>query len=732
MKMTTLLAYSFQLLPRIVMTVFVAGAATTGYASHRHSQWSVPQSTDSITVQPQDTVNVTDTAAYNILPDLNVSASREFHTSGQSTYIPTRREKNASRDALSLLDKMNIPQISKNPDGKYTAFNGTEVIYYINGHPAQSQDLESMNLSDVRKVCFLDHPAGAEYLGAQYVVEFITQQYEYGGYTRVGEDAYFVGMAGFTESVASKFSYKRMIYDLYANVVNSNYLRNALEGESTFHLPSATVIREDRVKHSNYRNEEYPVQFRAAYSHGDTYISNDVGFQYTSLSRAHVDGTIGLTKVGRPGEESEYAYTGDSPSGEHSVAWNGFALFELGRGWSLSAKGNAYYTHLKQHYSYVTDQPFSIDRRVRENSLYAKLNVMASKRISATSSLSLDLTGISQTSRSSYSGDSNFKNRFSFPTIFGKLTYSYSTTRFSATAYAGLAGERQTLNGYTVKTIYPFGVVNLAYSPHRRSQLSLWMQYSTFSPTSNMKNPTPVEQSELLWKIGNPDLKSYPKFEVGPSYTWSPTGIFTLGASAMYTHLHDMMTTVYSVMPDGGGVMESYANKGSSNVVAGGVVANLRLFNGRLTLSARPTLTLYRGSGIDMPDLNAFGLSSSAIVYVGNFYAQAAVSIANKDYDGYTMSVIRRKKPFYYFSFGWGNGNWRVAADLYKIFNTSWVSSKSQVWSPVYSNNLTKYGIGSRQLVYVSVSYTFSYGKKIGMGNELNGSVGSAPSSVLK
>lgn len=692
----------------------------------------VPGDTLSQTQSRIDTVSAND-RAYNLLPGVAITADRSLHKAGASYYTPTKKEKQLSADANMLLNFMMIPQISKNTEGEYVSPTGIAVKYFINGHPATPQDLTGMNMMDVRKVCYLDHPSDAKYLGADYVVEFIIQEYEYGGYTKLYDAFYFLGEYHFSEYLTSKFNYKRMTFDIFARADNFRYFKDATKSREVFRFPVGEVAQSNIPTHSNQKAVIYPAQFRAIYSHGNTYISNQIGYEYSGLKLHEVEGRV-LFDYDLPEypdmKQQGYDYSISQPHDRHSVTWDGYASIGFDKGWSLAVQSNVSFAHYVKDYEYHTDQPFSIMQYIRENSVEGKIDATLKKQLNTSNSISLNITGNLMTSHSKYRGDSDYTNSFSFPVLYGGPTYTYSSSKISLWAFTGMSFQWNRLNDIQVNSVFPYVAINLNYSPTSKSSGSLWMQYTKYSPTASQKNPTPTMVSEFIWRQGNPEVKPYPKLEVGPSYTWSPTKIFTLGVNMMYTHLHNILRPTYTLGESGTYIVRSYANSGSTNSVYAGMSAALRLFDNKLSLSIRPSATFYRGKGVDMPDVNSYSLSAAANLYFGKFYAGADCNVSNKT-TSYNMDELYKRKPFYSFSFGWGNGKWSAHIDLYNIFKTSWNGRESYVYSSVYSKTETDISIGSRQTAYFRLSYTIDYGKKIGKNNELNGSMRGASSAVL-
>lgn len=685
---------------------------------------------DTDTILAKDTVadNIAD-SVYRLLPEVDVSAARSFHTAGMSVYTPTKREKNVATDATHLLQQMHITQLKLNSDGSLVAASGRQISYFIDGHPAQENNLDGMNTRDVMKVCVMENPSDPKYMGKEFVVDFIMQKYEYGGYTKLYESAYALGMWLLSERLSSRFTYKRMTFDLYASAYNTSHHKFTTKSKETFHLADGVSDRYRNPVNSRFHNDQYPVKFRAEYSHGTTYISNQIGYQYYSAPRYNSRGEITLSSGSVP---DNYDFTIDRPNKNHTATWDGYMSLIFDRGWSLSASGYAYFTHYDSDYKYTTTEPVIISREITENSTESRLNAIVAKQINSSNSINIDIMGQILSSHSRYNDGRDSRSDFFFPMLTGKISFTHFTDKIFLTAYAGVAAEWNRINGNSINTAYPYGVVNLRYSPNSKNTLSFWTQYSTYSPTADSKNPTLIQQNELFFMCGNPELKTYPKFELNSSYTWSPTNKFDLTAMLMYTHFHNKISNTYTLTDGGVAVLQGYCNRGNTNVVYAMVSGAVSLLDGRLRISATPFITLYRGHKIDMPNLNAFSFQGDASYNMGSFYIGAKVNINNRSYNDYEMNRLIKSKPEYSFYAGWGNSHWSAYVSVKEIFRRSWDNWTSAIYSPIYDSETTQVSTRLRQNIYITLTYTFGYGKKIRRGNELGGNVSKSQSTILQ
>ena len=141
------------------------------------------------------------------LNDVVVEAQMQRNSSTSTTYIPSRRQKNAAQNAIDLLQQMAIPQIQINPiDKKVTDNFGGDVAIYINHLPASKEEMDGLRTTDVSKVEYLEFPTDPRFRGQQRVVNIIVQEYAYGGYTKLSASEDFLLGVTSMANLYSKFS----------------------------------------------------------------------------------------------------------------------------------------------------------------------------------------------------------------------------------------------------------------------------------------------------------------------------------------------------------------------------------------------------------------------------------------------------------------------------------------------------------------------------------------------
>ena len=257
--------------------------------------------------------------------EVNIKAKMKRTSPITTTFTTIAKQRNAAQTAIDLLRLLAIPQIIINPiDEAVTTLSGESVAIYINYLPASTEELQGLRTSDVRRVEYLDFPNDPRFHGNEHVVNFILQKYEYGGYTKASvSENILIGLSS-RASIYSKFAYKKMNYDLYvgANNYNNKHIGNSIFG--TYHLKDddgnpITVQRNQLLNKAKFKENSYPVSFRAIYDSDKIQISNTLGFSFTQHPMGTTQGLLEYF----PYSEHNYSYSPSKTEVNRLYAWRG-------------------------------------------------------------------------------------------------------------------------------------------------------------------------------------------------------------------------------------------------------------------------------------------------------------------------------------------------------------------------------------------------------------------------
>lgn len=304
----------------------------------------------------------TDSIKTQELKEVVVEAQMQSTSPTSTTYIPTGKQKNASQNAIDLLRQMAIPQIKINPVSEAVTNNaGGEVAIFINYLEASKEEMEGLRTPEVKKVEYLEFPTDPRFCGAQRVINIIVQEYVYGGYTKLTTNENFLVGFSSRNNIFSKFSYKKMTYDLYvgANNWNNHHIGNNVKG--VYSLKDADgkdyqQIRTETLDGSHYKQNQYPITFRATYASEKIQIRNTVGFTHLGIPVYDQRGNLSY----QPGSEQNYTFNRSNPNRNNSLAYQGSFFFSLPNQFSIDISPRFNYKHSNDYLTYSTSKDFRI------------------------------------------------------------------------------------------------------------------------------------------------------------------------------------------------------------------------------------------------------------------------------------------------------------------------------------------------------------------------------------
>lgn len=666
------------------------------------------------------------------LDEVVVEAQMQRTSPTSTTFIPTVKQKNASQNAVDLLRQMAMPQIQINPVSEAVTDNaGGEVAIFINYLEASKEEMEGLRTPDVKKVEYLEFPIDPRFRGAQRVINIIVQEYAYGGYTKLTTNENFLVGFSSRNNIFSKFSYKKMTYDLYvgANNWNNHNIGNNVKG--IYSLKDADgkdyqLSRTETLDGSHYKQNQYPLTFRAIYASEKIQIRNTVGF--THLSVPVYDQRGNLTY--QPGSEQNYTFNRSNPNRNNSLAYQGSFFFSLPKQFSIDISPRFNYTHSNDNLSYSTSNSPEIVRNARENAYNYRVDAYLQKRIGQKHTAMLGVNGGDNINRLRYSGTNSYYDRFHNAFAAGMLCYNFQTQKISLYADAGVCWEGSDINGEKYNDTYPFTHINLRFSPNSKNAFSAYFQYATNSPGINQKASDILQENEYMYITGNPLLKNSRHVTLNVAYTWMPTNAFGMSAFSNFLEYFDRQIIIYEPYNNGQALIRNYHNSGNYIKEEIGLAANWKLLGGKLQLYASPKQSFYKSTGIYNKSYNPFTITAQATYYLNSFYFQAYYQSPGKQM--FTSSPqIYKDRNFHSLTVGWANSDWNVRVMAANFFNKGWNSADIVTESPLYTEYRDNIGTSSHFRINITATYTFGYGKKVQRGNEV-GEQSGANSAIIK
>lgn len=666
-----------------------------------------------------------DTMAVHHLDEITVVASNQLTNASKTVYLPSETQRKSASGGVSLLARMNIPQLSVNPlsDVVKTAADQS-VSLFINYHQASKEDVAGLNPMNVRRIEYLEFPVDPRFMRAQFVINFITRNIDMGGYTKIAAKERFLVNSGIG-SVYSKFNFKAMEYDL---MLEGGYDRNSHTGSSSweiYRLNDRILERVSTFNNGKYRQRDVFAAFRASWNKSEKFAwRNMLSFNNNKTPTYNSSGCVEISDFS-PSE----IYSESSSLNNFSSAWESELYAVMGKGWSINADIQASYSKNESFSNYSASSTLIVND-AHELSWNLRANIQIDKTFTDKLGLFANILAGYGRSEIRYSGSSDATNIFR-PVFSGAaLGASLNIGKLSGSIDAGFASEWNTINDDRVNDSYPYTHINLQYAPKQRNSLSLWFQYAAFSPDAAMKNPNTIRLNEILYVSGNPNLHCSNNIAANISYTFLPNNRWQLSSYATFFQVHNRQVAIYS--PDGpqGTMLKKYFNDGDYNHGQIGARLTGKFFNGKLACSVAPRLLLYHTTGANSTSYYPFDICLNVDYYLGTFFFNALWHSPGAYLDGETC--YKRKTPSECaLSVGWADKGWNIEISLVNIFRRTWTLSNDTFKSHWFDSTIRQYGSDYHQRISVAITYTFTYGKKVSAGSEMQKS-GGASSSILR
>lgn len=665
------------------------------------------------------------------LSQVKVEAEAAAAMNDRTIYIPTPRQKNASQSGTALLEHMSIPQLGLIQGNSIVTNSGKPIAVFIDYLPASENDLLAMRVSDVKRVEYLEYPSDPRLHGNPYVINFIMQQYEYGGYAKV----YGFGtvLNGHQEQMIGsvRTQYKRMTYDFMGSAYNNGTSHIGKNMTETFRLPQddGSVRHFDRIsqlKSSERRRNNYYLIFKATYNSDKIQASTLINSNFDRQPNTVQNGTVRYSNDSYPA--SEYSSTSGSLS--KFISYNGYYFFILPNSNSITFTPKYSLSHTEQTGNYREQGYSSILNTAVDNTNNLSGNLKFKHDFGASGSLLGYAKGSYQYNRTLYSGSADGLDRAKSSRFGFGINYELSYNKLRGHIGFGWDWDRLQFGTSVDRRNSPSFDISMQFTPDRNHTLSAIFRYESWLPSPNYKSDQVITASPFLKYTGNPNLFPAKSFDFDFSYTWIPDNNYSLSAYAWGWIVKDRYA--YDYEADGNGVIRTIKQPmGSYAQGCYGVKGTARFLDRSLVLTGNLS-QVFNHNGRPY-NVNHFNIryNLQMLYYMKNWnFGMTYISDVGT-WDGMMNGLWQREKSNYYLKVGWSNSKWNVSALILNIGRWNWKSANREMNSRFYSTYETLVDGNSHALIKISATYTFGFGKKVKSDNEPRLS-GSASSGILK
>jgi hypothetical protein len=523
-----------------------------------------------------------------------------------------------------------------------------------------------------------------------------------------------------------------MSFDLFVDEI---FLASRHEGMQssveTFNFPNLYGQGEKSVERyttpltSKYRNNSDDIAFRALYSTDKIQVTNKLSFDLTSVPRNNLESRLSYKDDFLPTSEASTIASGCDRGFNYD-----FSLFRpFSDKLSLDVGAQYRYGHNNQESLYTNDN-LVINNDAKENNHQLSITPNLTWTPNEHNSIMPMVSGEYYRSSINYLGSTPSKQKYDVLGLVGGLRYTFMQTKWTAGTQFNWVYASTNLTGTKITDNYPQGNVFGTYSPNDKNQLELTWSFGKQIPSTYEKSPNMLQQDELMWYSGNPNLNNFWEHEVDLEYLWLPNNKWQLAADASYYTELDRVVTLYRTEGVDGTMLRKYANGGNYDISTVGLSATAKFFDGNLIARVRPRYWHRNISGEYSVSLDEVTCTAQLTWYFGDF-SLSGWYMTPSTYIPDESGMKEHTPSSYQVRLGWGRGAWRLSAIAYNFLRSSWKSSRQELYSANYNLDKREYGTGSHMRFQFSATYTIGYGKKLQRGDEVMGS-GISESAILK
>lgn len=618
--------------------------------------------------------------------------------------MPTKTEKNASVDAFDLVKRLTLPKITVR-DSSVSTLLGDDVAVFINGIPASTDEMRGIDVSTISKVEYLDFPQDSRYLGCQHVLNITTKLPIAGGFTKIYARGDYADKLTEYANIMSKFSYKRMIYDVILTQQFKESDKIGSRIDQYYRFSNGNSITQNQSTINGYYNlEKYGGTFRAIYNTQNVMISNMIGLTRKSTPNRYEN--IQMTIPGISYGETAHQHTSDRTL---SPAWIGNYYFALPKNFSLTFQGEASYTHNNYDQSKKVEELFIFDNQVKEDAYKIRSNVTIQKNMNRAGMLNLTAIYWYTAYNMDYVQEGILTNQYERnESVNATLSYSIPIKNFMLYAGLGATYRFDKISGNKHSYITPAAYLMGSWNKDRHSaQFNIDLGQVTYDGA--YLNSTPLQTDNYMFVKGNPDLKFSPRQSFTGYYGYSFSNTLQLSVFGKYEHISRLAILDY--IAETNYVFATRVNAGNFQNYLAALQIGWRPLKGSLSISITPMITGYKLTGLGNNSTSNFKLNAEVFYYLKNwnfglFYYGKEKSIANS-------GITSTSPAIYGLQVGWGNESWNVAIGMGNLFSKDWYNVKSSLRSENYSFESSEIGPTNTQRNFtLTVAYTIGYGKK--------------------
>ena len=187
---------------------------------------------------------------------------------------PNKNQRQHAANGFDVVKNMMLPGVTVDRDNGSISAMGATAALYVNGLPADVNDIKMLRPKDIIRIAYFDAPRG-KYSGYQLVVNFIAKKYKYGGYVMMN-GSQTIGYNSGNYNASATLNHDKMTYTAFVGGGYSGPVTSESSSTAYYNLPSGLIQRSSETEAKSKSNSQYG-QLRLRYQNKQPSLTSYFG-----------------------------------------------------------------------------------------------------------------------------------------------------------------------------------------------------------------------------------------------------------------------------------------------------------------------------------------------------------------------------------------------------------------------------------------------------------------------
>lgn len=643
-----------------------------------------------------------DSIAYRVqhLQEIVVKAPHLAIEDDHICAYPSAQQRKHARSGYDVLNSMMIPGLMVDCQKREVTSPFGAVRLYIDGRPADAQEIQTLRAKNIQKVEYYDLPTG-KFANDNASINFVMKNPTEGGYTQL-DAMQGVGYLQGDYNFITKYATPKYNFNVWGGYRLEDPKEKLTESEH-YNFPTEPLTKSVVCDDISHRNDHAYGAASVSHSDNKTTWMLRAGIDKDWSKKAIENGTVTYSSL-FPNAKLSDKVTNDNLK----TSLYFYFLNRISTSQYIEVEANAYYanTNFNQNYS---ESDENIISSADDDYYYANVKALYGHSFKNNHNLTITLNEFYRNSRSEYTLPSYLVQKlYSSETV---LFANYSKRwkngwMFSITP--GISYQIYQLKGEeAVGHLNPRLNAMASYMRNDGHRLQFLFALGNTYPTLNTVNNATLQLDRLMIRRGNPKLGNATLLQPRVTYTVSKPK-WSLSATLQYLYINHLITNSYSI--ENGKIINSYADATRyhrPSLDLSLVFKPSEQFNLKFDGGYKHT----RLCGLVSESQNTCWGNLYAEIYLGDFLIQPFVATPQKDI--VSNQVLWETPWMYGISGKWSRNVFSAELQVNNLF-LSGQETKGVLDADVYRLITSSVDANYNAYATLKLSYTFEYGKKVG------------------